>query len=338
MSERDSVTVAIVGAGEMGAAVGRRLREAGARVMTSLAGRSAESVARVRDAGLEVVNDDDSLVRDASFVLSIVPPGVAVEVAERLRGPLGRAQAKPVFVECNAISPATCRAHPRPARRHHLHRRRHYRRTARRRYSRSRQGSALLRLWRRRASADASGRLRSRHLDSRRSSRRRVRFETRLRRPDEGLHRAMRDDAGRGGTRGSGRRAAFRTRAQSAELSRADGSLSSRDASEGVPLGRRDASDRGVRRQSRRRRDDLRRRRPALSTNRRVILTPFGSATPPDVSEDEIVPKINLRGVVTSADWQGRQPAEQPRRANGATGPCAIKWAPSFLAGRRYSS
>jgi putative dehydrogenase len=109
MSDRDSVTVAIVGAGEMGAAVGRRLRESGARVATSLAGRSTESVARVRDAGLEVVDDDDSLVRDASFVLSIVPPGVAVEVAERLRGPLSRAHTKPAFVECNAISPATCR-------------------------------------------------------------------------------------------------------------------------------------------------------------------------------------------------------------------------------------
>ena len=109
MSDRDSVTVAIVGAGEMGAAVGRRLREAGARVVTSLAGRSAESVARVRDAGLEIVDDDDSLVRDANFVLSIVPPGLAFEVAERLRAPLSRAQTKPVFVECNAISPATCR-------------------------------------------------------------------------------------------------------------------------------------------------------------------------------------------------------------------------------------
>jgi 3-hydroxyisobutyrate dehydrogenase-like beta-hydroxyacid dehydrogenase len=109
MSDRDSVTVAIVGAGEMGAAVGRRLRESGARVITSLARRSAESVARVRDAGLEVVDNDDSLVWDASFVLSIVPPGVAVAVAERLRGPLSRAQTNPVFVECNAISPATCR-------------------------------------------------------------------------------------------------------------------------------------------------------------------------------------------------------------------------------------
>ncbi len=103
------MTVAIVGAGEMGAAVGGRLREAGARVLTSLAGRSAQSAARVRSAGLEVVNDDDLLVRDASFVLSIVPPGVAVEVAERLGGPLSRAQARPIYVECNAISPATCR-------------------------------------------------------------------------------------------------------------------------------------------------------------------------------------------------------------------------------------
>ena len=109
MCDRDSVTVAIVGAGEMGAAVGRRLRESGARVMTSIAGRSAESVERVRDAGLEVVDDNDSLVRDANFVLSIVPPGVAVEVADRLRDPLARAQSKPAFVECNAISPATCR-------------------------------------------------------------------------------------------------------------------------------------------------------------------------------------------------------------------------------------
>ena len=109
MSDRDSVTVAIVGAGEMGATVGRRLRECGARVITSLAGRSESSVARVRDAGLQVASDDDSLVRNADFVLSIVPPGVAIEVAERFRAPLARAHSKPAFVECNAISPATCR-------------------------------------------------------------------------------------------------------------------------------------------------------------------------------------------------------------------------------------
>ena len=108
-SEDNSTTVALIGAGEMGAAVGRRLRECGARVLTSVAGRSAASVERVHHAKLEIVADDDRLVRDARLVLSIVPPGVAVEVAARLRDPIRRARSQPAFVECNAIAPATTR-------------------------------------------------------------------------------------------------------------------------------------------------------------------------------------------------------------------------------------
>ncbi len=108
-SNSNAVTVAIIGSGEMGAAVGRRLREMGARVITPLRGRSAESVERVRQARLEVVDDDDTIVREAQFILSIVPPGVALAVAESLRGPLERVATKPVFAECNAVSPATAR-------------------------------------------------------------------------------------------------------------------------------------------------------------------------------------------------------------------------------------
>jgi 3-hydroxyisobutyrate dehydrogenase-like beta-hydroxyacid dehydrogenase len=108
-ADDNAMTIALIGAGEMGAAVGRRLRECGARVVTSVTGRGASSAARVRDAQLEVAADDDALVRDASVVLSIVPPGVAIEVAERLRAPLRRARSQPVFVECNAIAPATTR-------------------------------------------------------------------------------------------------------------------------------------------------------------------------------------------------------------------------------------
>jgi putative dehydrogenase len=102
-------TVAIIGAGEMGSAIGRRLREMGAPVITEVRGRSAESVERVRRAGLKVIEDDNELVSEATFILSIVPPGVAVEVAERFRGPISRAPIKPVFVECNAIAPITVR-------------------------------------------------------------------------------------------------------------------------------------------------------------------------------------------------------------------------------------
>ncbi len=104
-----TATVAIIGAGEMGAAVGQRMRERGARVLTTLKGRGAASVARARRAGLEVVDDDDALAATAAFIMSIVPPGQALAVAERYRDPLARAAKKPVFVECNAIAPGTVR-------------------------------------------------------------------------------------------------------------------------------------------------------------------------------------------------------------------------------------
>jgi 3-hydroxyisobutyrate dehydrogenase-like beta-hydroxyacid dehydrogenase len=109
VSAHGHVTVAVIGAGEMGSAVGRRLREMGARVLTELKGRSAQSARRVADAGLEVIEDDLLLVHEADFILSIVPPGVACAVAERFRAPLSRTGRQPVFVECNAIAPKTVR-------------------------------------------------------------------------------------------------------------------------------------------------------------------------------------------------------------------------------------
>ncbi len=103
----DPPVIAIVGAGEMGAAVGRRLCEAGARILISLSGRSAASADRVQRAGLEVVHDDRRLTDGVDYILSIVPPGAAVEVAERLRTPLCNAASPPLFVDCNAIAPTT---------------------------------------------------------------------------------------------------------------------------------------------------------------------------------------------------------------------------------------
>jgi 3-hydroxyisobutyrate dehydrogenase-like beta-hydroxyacid dehydrogenase len=102
-------TIAIIGAGEMGAAVGQRLRDNGARVLTTLKGRGVASSRRVAVAGLEIVDDEDVLAREADFILSIVPPGQAEAVAERFRPALIRSHHKPVFVECNAVSPVTMR-------------------------------------------------------------------------------------------------------------------------------------------------------------------------------------------------------------------------------------
>ena len=46
-------------------------------------------------------------IAEADAVLSIVPPAEAVPLAERLAPALRAAVRKPVFVDCNAISPAT---------------------------------------------------------------------------------------------------------------------------------------------------------------------------------------------------------------------------------------
>jgi 3-hydroxyisobutyrate dehydrogenase-like beta-hydroxyacid dehydrogenase len=103
-----TLKVAILAPGEMGAAVAARLGERGVSVTTSLAARSAASAERARRAGMTAVADDDALVA-ADFLLSICPPGEAVAVARRLVPALCRAGTKPVYVDCNAVSPATAR-------------------------------------------------------------------------------------------------------------------------------------------------------------------------------------------------------------------------------------
>jgi len=109
MSNREPPIVAIIGVGEMGAAVAQRLRLSGARVRVSLNGRSADSERRALRAGLEIVSDDSALVSNAAFVLSIVPPGVAVQVANQYRTSFAAAAKGVIFADCNAIAPATAR-------------------------------------------------------------------------------------------------------------------------------------------------------------------------------------------------------------------------------------
>src|SRR3954471_14588595 len=100
-------TVGIIAMGEMGSGVARRLHERGATVIAQLAGRSAASAARAERAGAIPVSTDDEFVRQADYILSIVPPGDAVALAERLAPALKRAGRKTVYVDCNAVSPQT---------------------------------------------------------------------------------------------------------------------------------------------------------------------------------------------------------------------------------------
>jgi L-threonate 2-dehydrogenase len=97
--------VAVIAPGMMGAAVGKRLVDNGVKVLTSLTGRSGETAARAKAAGLITATDEEIAATD--FILSILPPGDALSFAERFVPALTASNAKPVFVECNAINPKT---------------------------------------------------------------------------------------------------------------------------------------------------------------------------------------------------------------------------------------
>jgi L-threonate 2-dehydrogenase len=97
--------VAVIAPGAMGAGVGKRLVDNGLKVLTSLDGRSAETVARAKDAGMAAASDKE--IAAADFILSILPPGDALALAERFAPSLVASNAKPVYVDCNAINPAT---------------------------------------------------------------------------------------------------------------------------------------------------------------------------------------------------------------------------------------
>jgi 3-hydroxyisobutyrate dehydrogenase-like beta-hydroxyacid dehydrogenase len=99
--------VAIVAPGNMGAAVARRLGEHDVRVVTTLEGRGAASEARAREAGMTAVTGDR--LCEAQFMLSILPPAAALSFAQTMAPVLRGAAHKPVFVDCNAVSPDTAR-------------------------------------------------------------------------------------------------------------------------------------------------------------------------------------------------------------------------------------
>lgn len=100
--------VAVIAAGAMGSAIGRRLNENGARVLTSLDGRGAATAERARAAGMEAVGDAE--IAAADIILSIVPPAEAIALAQRLAPALLASPRKPIFVDCNAIDAGTMAA------------------------------------------------------------------------------------------------------------------------------------------------------------------------------------------------------------------------------------
>src|ERR671933_226973 len=94
-------TIGVLHPGEMGAALGARLRERGHDVAWTGEGRSAATRARAEAAGLRDAGALDALLDRCDLVVSVCPPHAALDVARDVAGYGG------VFVDANAVAPAT---------------------------------------------------------------------------------------------------------------------------------------------------------------------------------------------------------------------------------------
>jgi 3-hydroxyisobutyrate dehydrogenase-like beta-hydroxyacid dehydrogenase len=99
------ITVGIVSPGAMGSAVARVLAAAGTRVVATIEGRS-DRTRRLAD-GIELLRTLDDVVGASDIVLSIVPPGAALEAADAIARSAERCSVRPVVADLNAIAPAT---------------------------------------------------------------------------------------------------------------------------------------------------------------------------------------------------------------------------------------
>jgi 3-hydroxyisobutyrate dehydrogenase-like beta-hydroxyacid dehydrogenase len=97
--------IAVIGFGAMGAAIARVLSYSGAKVVTTLEGRSAETHKRAKAAGIRDVRL--AAIADADLILSIVPPVAALEVAHQVAEAIQASASSALYVDCNAVSPET---------------------------------------------------------------------------------------------------------------------------------------------------------------------------------------------------------------------------------------
>lgn len=106
-------TIAVIAAGAMGSAIGRRLVQGGCTVLTNLDGRSEGTRKRAIEAGMKDASYKE-ISQQASWVLSILPPSDAFSFAEKFLAESQSASSSPgagnhglTFVDCNAVNPNT---------------------------------------------------------------------------------------------------------------------------------------------------------------------------------------------------------------------------------------
>lgn len=105
MSDTSSapINIGIVHPGQMGVSIGAALVQAGHVVHWASEHRSASTLRRANEAGLQDVVTLGALCRKCAVVFSVCPPDQAKTVA----GLLSEEGFSGVYVDCNAVSPAT---------------------------------------------------------------------------------------------------------------------------------------------------------------------------------------------------------------------------------------
>jgi 3-hydroxyisobutyrate dehydrogenase-like beta-hydroxyacid dehydrogenase len=93
----------------MGSAIGHVAAQGGARVVTTLDGRSERTAELARKARLECLPTLEAVVSEADVVLSIAPPAAAESIAGDVADAARSAGSSPLFADLNAIAPATVR-------------------------------------------------------------------------------------------------------------------------------------------------------------------------------------------------------------------------------------
>jgi 3-hydroxyisobutyrate dehydrogenase-like beta-hydroxyacid dehydrogenase len=107
--------IGILYPGELGAALGRAIVQAGGTAVTCLADRSKATQSRATAANFVVVQSLEELARKCDLVISLVPPASAVEAARCFAACFDSARcgrnptAGLTFVDANSVSPLTKR-------------------------------------------------------------------------------------------------------------------------------------------------------------------------------------------------------------------------------------
>ncbi|MXZ92439.1 MAG: NAD(P)-dependent oxidoreductase [Chloroflexi bacterium] len=102
-------TVAILSPGDMGHAVGRRLREHELDVVTCLVGRSERTRTLAEQAGIRDVATMEELVEQSDLVMSMTVSAAVPSLCRQVADAIAATGADTLFAECNAIAPQLAR-------------------------------------------------------------------------------------------------------------------------------------------------------------------------------------------------------------------------------------